>query len=440
MRMKVDITMLRSIRRSFTEGIKGMVKNGLMTVTSLLVVTACIFVFGVFLMCIFNINYMTDKMADNYQVKVYVAKSVEVDSESIGVFIEEDISLTPEQYEEKKKGIETLLIGTENVDVSSIEFVPAKDRYDAFLETLSESEKESYTFAEGERYPLGDSFSLKLEDSSKEISTMIQLGEIEGVSEVLNGGEIYSSYASAGSISSSITDAKYEEIKAGVKAEIEKISNIDPNSIEMIDGVKYFADFKAELSEEELQGFVGLPDDLIEDAFVVRLLDLSKADETVDALSNIENVKNIENNRDLIAIIEDLEDAVKTISIWIIVAFALVSLFIISNTIKLTVHNRRKEINIMKYVGATDSYIRGPFIMEGILLGIISALISFFISSWCYEGLLAAITSGSSMLPIVTSMAPFSLIWPRLIGAYLIMGAVIGAFGSFISVRRYTNV
>ncbi|MBR5507154.1 MAG: permease-like cell division protein FtsX [Clostridia bacterium] len=432
--------MLRSIRRSFTEGIKGMVKNGLMTVTSLLVVTACIFVFGVFLMCIFNINYMTDKMADNYQVKVYVAKSVEVDSESIGVFIEEDISLTPEQYEEKKKGIETLLIGTENVDVSSIEFVPAKDRYDAFLETLSESEKESYTFAEGERYPLGDSFSLKLEDSSKEISTMIQLGEIEGVSEVLNGGEIYSSYASAGSISSSITDAKYEEIKAGVKAEIEKISNIDPNSIEMIDGVKYFADFKAELSEEELQGFVGLPDDLIEDAFVVRLLDLSKADETVDALSNIENVKNIENNRDLIAIIEDLEDAVKTISIWIIVAFALVSLFIISNTIKLTVHNRRKEINIMKYVGATDSYIRGPFIMEGILLGIISALISFFISSWCYEGLLAAITSGSSMLPIVTSMAPFSLIWPRLIGAYLIMGAVIGAFGSFISVRRYTNV
>ena len=440
MRMKVDITMLRSIRRSFTEGIKGMVKNGLMTVTSLLVVTACIFVFGVFLMCIFNINYMTDKMADNYQVKVYVAKSVEVDSESIGVFIEEDISLTPEQYEEKKKGIETLLIGTENVDVSSIEFVPAKDRYDAFLETLSESEKESYTFAEGERYPLGDSFSLKLEDSSKEISTMIQLGEIEGVSEVLNGGEIYSSYASAGSISSSITDAKYEEIKAGVKAEIEKISNIDPNSIEMIDGVKYFADFKADLSEEELQGFVALPDDLIEDAFVVRLLDLSKADETVDALSNIENVKNIENNRDLIAIIEDLEDAVKTISIWIIVAFALVSLFIISNTIKLTVHNRRKEINIMKYVGATDSYIRGPFIMEGILLGIISALISFFISSWCYEGLLAAITSGSSMLPIVTSMAPFSLIWPRLIGAYLIMGAVIGAFGSFISVRRYTNV
>ena len=440
MRMKVDITMLRSIRRSFTEGIKGMVKNGLMTVTSLLVVTACIFVFGVFLMCIFNINYMTDKMADNYQVKVYVAKSVEVDSESIGVFIEEDISLTPEQYEEKKKGIETLLIGTENVDVSSIEFVPAKDRYDAFLETLSESEKESYTFAEGERYPLGDSFSLNLEDSSKEISTMIQLGEIEGVSEVLNGGEIYSSYASAGSISSSITDAKYEEIKAGVKAEIEKISNIDPNSIEMIDGVKYFADFKADLSEEELQGFVGLPDDLIEDAFVVRLLDLSKADETVDALSNIENVKNIENNRDLIAIIEDLEDAVKTISIWIIVAFALVSLFIISNTIKLTVHNRRKEINIMKYVGATDSYIRGPFIMEGILLGIISALISFFISSWCYEGLLAAITSGSSMLPIVTSMAPFSLIWPRLIGAYLIMGAVIGAFGSFISVRRYTNV
>jgi len=173
---------------------------------------------------------------------------------------------------------------------------------------------------------------------------------------------------------------------------------------------------------------------------VVRLLDLSKAEETIAALSDIENVKNIENNRELIAIIENLEDVVKTISIWIIVVFALVSLFIISNTIKLTVHNRRKEINIMKYVGATDSYIRGPFIMEGILLGIISALISFFISLWCYEGLLAAIASGNSVLPIVTSIAPFGLIWPELIGAYLVMGAVIGAFGSFISVRRYTNV
>ncbi|MBE7050259.1 MAG: FtsX-like permease family protein [Ruminococcaceae bacterium] len=438
--MRVDITMLRSIRRSFTEGIKGMVKNGLMTVTSLLVVTACIFVFGVFLMCIFNINYMTDKMADNYQVKVYVSKSVQVESDTLGIFIEEDISLTPEQYEEKKKEIETLIIGTENVDISSIEFVSAKDRYENFLETLSDKEKESYMYEDTQHFPLGDSFSVKLEDNSKEISTIIHLDEIVGVSEVLNGNEIYASYASAGSISSSITDAKYEEIKAGVKAKIEQIPNIDTDNIEMIDGKKYFADFKAELSEEELQGFVGLPDDLIEDAFVVRLLDLSKAEETIAALSDIENVKNIENNRELIAIIENLEDVVKTISIWIIVVFALVSLFIISNTIKLTVHNRRKEINIMKYVGATDSYIRGPFIMEGILLGIISALISFFISLWCYEGLLAAIASGNSVLPIVTSIAPFGLIWPELIGAYLVMGAVIGAFGSFISVRRYTNV
>jgi len=251
--MRVDITMLRSIRRSFTEGIKGMVKNGLMTVTSLLVVTACIFVFGVFLMCIFNINYMTDKMADNYQVKVYVSKSVQVESDTLGIFIEEDISLTPEQYEEKKKEIEPLIIGTENVDISSIEFVSAKDRYENFLETLSDKEKESYMYEDTQHFPLGDSFSVKLEDNSKEISTIIHLDEIVGVSEVLNGNEIYASYASAGSISSSITDAKYEEIKAGVKAKIEQIPNIDTDNIEMIDGKKYFADFKADFPKRSFR-------------------------------------------------------------------------------------------------------------------------------------------------------------------------------------------
>ncbi len=430
--------MLRSIRRSFTEGIKGMAKNGLMTITSLLVVTACIFVFGVFLMCIFNINYMTDKMADDYQVDVYVSRAVQVDADSVGVFIDRSPDLTDEQYEEKKKQIETLVIGQENVDVSSIKFTTASERFEEFVKTLSDEERHSYEFITD--MPLGDSFSLSLEDNERQIETLRQLAEIDGVSQVLTGNEIYGVYAAAGSISSSITDAKYEEIKARVKSEIEKIPNIDLDNIGYIDGRQFFSDFKAELTEEELKDFEGLPEDLIADAFVVRLSDLSKAEETIEALAKIENVESVENNREIISIIEDLKDGVRTISIWIIVAFALVSLFIISNTIKLTVHNRRKEINIMKYVGATDSYIRGPFIMEGILLGIVSALIAFFISRWTYEGLMAAIASGQSALPMVTSMVKFSEIWAELMGAYVIMGTVIGAFGSFISVRRYMNV
>ncbi len=438
MRMKVDITMFRAIRRSFTEGIKGMAKNGLMTVTSLLVVTACIFVFGVFLMCIFNINYMTEKMADDYQVDVYVSKTIQVDSEAVGVFIDRAPELTDEEYEEKKKQIETLVIGQENVDVSSIKFTTASERFEEFVKTLSDEERKSYEFIT--EMPLGDSFSLVLEDAEKQIETLRKLAEIEGVSQVLTGNEIYAKYASAGSISASITDAKYEEIKANVKAEIEKIPNIDTKNIGFVNGVEYFKEFKKGLSEEELKDFEGLPDDLISDAYEIRLLDLSKAEETIAALSELEHVESVENSREIIEIIEDLKDGVRTISIWIIVAFALVSLFIISNTIKLTVHNRRKEINIMKYVGATDSYIRGPFIMEGILLGITSALIAFLVSRWSYQGLMAAIASGQSALPMVTSMVKFSQIWPQLIGAYLIMGTFIGAFGSFISVRRYMNV
>lgn len=313
-KMKVDTAMFRAIRRSFTEGIRGMVKNGLMTVTSVFVVTSCIFVFGVFLMAIFNINYMTNSMASDYRVDVYVARPADGQTET------------------------------------------------------------------------------------------------------------------------------YNETKKKVRDEIVKIKNVDASNINLVDGVQKFDDYKKGLDKEELSTLDGLPDTLIPDAFTVKLKDLSKADETIEALSQIENVENVENSRELVDMIDSVKNIVRRISIWIIVAFALVSLFIISNTIKLTVHNRRKEINIMKYVGATDSYIRGPFIMEGILVGLISAGVAFFISRWSYEGLMSAINSRVSQLLTNIGMLSFSQIWSDLIIAYLALGCVIGALGSFISVRRYLHV
>ena len=92
----------------------------------------------------------------------------------------------------------------------------------------------------------------------------------------------------------------------------------------------------------------------------------------------------------------------------------------------------------MKYVGATDSYIRGPFIMEGILVGIVSAVVAFFISRWSYLGLMSSIGQGKFVS--VSDFMPFSDLWLLLLGAYLILGSIIGAFGSSISVRRYLKV
>ena len=430
--------MFRAIRRAFTEGVSGMAKNGLMTVTSLLVVTACIFVFGVFLMCIFNINHMTSKMANDYQVDVYVSRDITVDDDSISVFVPRDFSLDDAAYQEKLNSVETLIMGVPNVDVSSIAFVSAKTKLESFLATLSDEEKNDYQVpSDG---VIADSFSLKLEDYEAKIETLRHLGEINGVQEVLDGKETYAYFASLGSLPTTVSTARYDEIKESIRAEIAKLDNVDTEDIGFIDGKEKFASFKEGLSEEELKDFEGLPEDLVPDAYTVKLKDLSLADDTIAKLEALPHVESVENSRDLIAVIDNLKDIVQKISIWIIVAFALVSLFIISNTIKLTVHNRRKEINIMKYVGATDSYIRGPFITEGIMIGLLSAVLAFFVSQWTYEGLMSAISSSASAISANIGLMKFSDIWARLLGSYLVLGGVIGAFGSSISVRRYLHV
>ena len=304
--------MFRAIRRSFTEGIKGMLKNGLMTVTSIFVVTSCIFIFGVFLMITFNINNMTSQMASDYQVDVYVSQPSDGDA------------------------------------------------------------------------------------------------------------------------------AAYDKAKEKVKAEILKVENVDEGTISLVDGKQKFKDYKKELEADDLKSFEGLPEDLIPDAFAVKMKDMTLVDETCAELEKIDGVEDVENSSDLVEVINGIKDVVKNFSVWIIVVFAIISLFIISNTIKLTVHNRRKEINIMKYVGATDSYIKGPFIMEGILVGIISAIVAFFISQWTYMGLMTGISTRFLISSI--GLLEFRSMWINLIVSYVILGSIIGAFGSSISVKRYLKV
>lgn len=438
MKTKVVTAMFRAIRRSFTEGISGMAKNGLMTITSLLVVTACIFVFGVFLMCIFNINNMTSKMADDYQVDVYISRSIQLDDDSISVFVKRDANADDVAYYYALNDIKTLIMGVPNVNVSDINFVDSQTRIANFIAKLSDNEKATFIIPEGAR--ILDSYTVTLSNPAAKIEAMRLLGQINGVSEVLDAEEAHHRLATLGGVTAGLSDEKYEEIKALLLADIEKIGNIDVDNIGFVNGKEKFKKFKSELTEEELKDFEGLPEDLIPDAYTVSLKDLSIADETIAELEALSHVESVENSRELISVIDSLKDIVQKISIWIIVAFALVSLFIISNTIKLTVHNRRKEINIMKYVGATDSYIRGPFIMEGILIGVLSAVLAFFISQWTYDGLMAAISSSASSFTANLGLMKFSSLWSKLLTAYVILGGVIGAFGSSISVRRYLNV
>ena len=131
----------------------------------------------------------------------------------------------------------------------------------------------------------------------------------------------------------------------------------------------------------------------LRDWYKVTFEDLSQSDATVQELESLDGVAKIRRNKDTIDKLVSMTNYMGHISIWVMAALTLISIFIISNTIKLTVFARRKEINIMKFVGATDWFIRWPFIIEGIFIGLIGAVFSFAIVSYGYHGIIGLLSS-----------------------------------------------
>ena len=232
-------------------------------------------------------------------------------------------------------------------------------------------------------------------------------------------------------------EAKYGGQIQNISNQIKQIEEIKEISFET--GEKTFADFKEGLDEDELAAFNGLPADLISDSFKITLKDINASSEVSERIEAIPGVERVENKQDIVSLVNSVTQLIRHVSVWIIIIFAIISLFIISNTIKLAVHSRGREINIMKYVGATDAYIRWPFIIEGVMVGCVAAVVSFFITQAAYMGVMSVIDNNSSISSIVKLLS-FGDIWNTILVSYLLLGSFIGAFGSAIAVRRYLKV
>jgi len=176
-------------------------------------------------------------------------------------------------------------------------------------------------------------------------------------------------------------------------------------------------------------------------SFIVKLKDTSQSREAVEYLENISGVEKVSYSQGAI-------DFITKVSKWanialgvIIAALLVVSVFIIANTIKLTVFARRKEISIMKYIGATDWFIRWPFVVEGVIIGMVGALIAFAVSAYGYNVFESRFSHeltalGTDLLKLVSIKDA----WTPLIVSFLTVGTGVGALGSFLSIRRYLRV
>jgi len=178
------------------------------------------------------------------------------------------------------------------------------------------------------------------------------------------------------------------------------------------------------------------------DSFRLKIDDLSILGETIAQVEAVDGIDGTSASADLAATITDIKNGISFAGMAIVGMLSLVSLVIVANTIKITVFNRRKEISIMKYVGATDLFIRLPFLVEGLILGLISAVVSFLLLWGGYELLLNWMgdTQSSWFMMAFEHLIPFKQFAVKVLIAFVAAGMSIGGLGSMMFMGKHLKV
>lgn len=220
-----------------------------------------------------------------------------------------------------------------------------------------------------------------------------------------------------------------QEQLQSLEQQLGQISNVQ--SVDFISKDETLETYKNDIPEatyEEMQG----EENPMLDLFVVTFEDLEQFDTTLDQIEQLPYIDDISSNRTIAQTLTRVRNIVLTVAGWIIAVLLLVSLFIISNTIKLTVYSRRLEIYIMKSVGATNLFIRIPFLIEGMILGLVSGGVAYGILYYLYDRL-----AGMFSFTGVFGLVPFDDVWSILLAGFLLAGMLTGMLGSAISMGRY---
>lgn len=160
------------------------------------------------------------------------------------------------------------------------------------------------------------------------------------------------------------------------------------------------------------------------------------ADKTAQEVSKIDGVANVSDNRSSMNKLVNATNIIKHISFWFMMFLSAIAVFIISNTIKITLFARRRDINIMKYLGATDSFISWPFIVEGVAIGLAGAIISLVLVLVGY----ACFVAKNYVLFNTIEFCSMGQVFGPLLCWFVGIGVLLGAFGSAISIRRHLRV
>lgn len=250
------------------------------------------------------------------------------------------------------------------------------------------------------------------------------IGGIEGKSEVIV------------QIKDNTDDAAQDELKK----KLEDIPNV--NEVEFYSKEEAWENMLEGMTDEEKDFFQYADDNPLPDTFRITVVDIKKMTETTTQIDTFDNVESTKSPTAFADVLISIRRLVTIISGAIVIALIIVCMIIISNTTRASVFARRKEINIMKYVGANNSFIRIPFFVEGMIVGILAAATALLLTMFAYDGVYSILNDDFKLWNIlgVKSLYSFKdMLWP-VAGAYAVAGALIGAVGTSISIGKHLKV
>ena len=227
---------------------------------------------------------------------------------------------------------------------------------------------------------------------------------------------------------------EYRAQAQALESQIKAVPNVA--DIHFVTKEEALANFKANQERQDL--FDNMESDTLRDRYEIHVVDIQLMQETVDQVKDIDGIAKVQASLEIADGFVMLRNVATALAIILVVMLVLISISIIANTIKLATFTRREEIAIMKMCGATNWFVRWPFLVEGMILGLTGGIIAFF-CQWGIYGLIVKAIDQSDLLGIISTL-PFSSMSHWILLVFLAAGFVIGAGGSVMAIRKFLKV
>ena len=230
-------------------------------------------------------------------------------------------------------------------------------------------------------------------------------------------------------------DDSYDEAQArALQKKLQSIPNVA--SAAFISKEEAMEEFKAQYPDEAL--FQDLDPEILRDRYAIKIADLRQQKQTVEQVKAVEGIAKVNAYEEIAGGFITVRNVATVVCVALIAILFVVSVFIISNTIKLTTFDRREEIAIMRMVGATNGFIRWPFVYEGFLFGILGAAVAFLLQWGLYEAVARGVANNDTLQLI--SIIPFTEMWVPVAVSFAAAGIIIGVGGSLSAIRKFLQV